>query len=233
MCHAWPGSRKGDGNVHAKAPFRKSQHVLSYLGRYTHRVGIANSRLIDVGVDHVSFRTRGAAVTTITPVVVPSAPRSTRPARGLPQDPPLRALRGCGARETARRPQPPAALSLARPLETSNLGRGASRPQRPFRHRALSPLRSSSSRSGPCRLLRPTRSPPREPFVKNIPTRRAALPTGRAPLPSGGPRFLLSPFEISLGPDAHRVPSDPAPPLAREHLRKRPLRPEPRGENHS
>lgn len=56
-------------NVHAKAPFRKSQHVLSYLGRYTHRVGIANSRLIDVGVDHVSFRTRGAAVTTITPVV--------------------------------------------------------------------------------------------------------------------------------------------------------------------
>jgi hypothetical protein len=56
-------------NVHTKAPFRKSQHVLSYLGRYTHRVGIANSRLIDVGVDHVSFRTRGAAVTTITPVV--------------------------------------------------------------------------------------------------------------------------------------------------------------------
>jgi hypothetical protein len=56
-------------NVHTKAPFRKSQHVLSYLGRYTHRVGIANSRLIDVGVDRVSFRTRGDAVTTIAPVV--------------------------------------------------------------------------------------------------------------------------------------------------------------------
>ena len=32
--------------VYSKAPFRRSQHVLSYLGRYTHRVGIANSRLL-------------------------------------------------------------------------------------------------------------------------------------------------------------------------------------------
>ena len=56
-------------NVYAKAPFRRSQHVLSYLGRYTHRVGIANSRLIDVGPGHVTFRTKGHGTATLHPVV--------------------------------------------------------------------------------------------------------------------------------------------------------------------
>jgi hypothetical protein len=55
--------------VYAKAPFRRSQHVLSYLGRYTHRVGIANSRIIDVGPEHVTFRTKGYGTATLHPVV--------------------------------------------------------------------------------------------------------------------------------------------------------------------
>jgi hypothetical protein len=55
-------------NVYAKAPFKKSQHVLAYLGRYTHRVGIANSRLLDVTDEHVVFRTKGDATETVTPV---------------------------------------------------------------------------------------------------------------------------------------------------------------------
>ena len=55
--------------VYAKAPFRRSQHVLSYLGRYTHRVGIANSRIIDVGPEHVTFRTKGHGTATLHPVV--------------------------------------------------------------------------------------------------------------------------------------------------------------------
>jgi hypothetical protein len=55
-------------NVYAKAPFKKSQHVLAYLGRYTHRVGIANSRLLDVTDDHVVFRTKNGATETLTPV---------------------------------------------------------------------------------------------------------------------------------------------------------------------
>jgi hypothetical protein len=55
-------------NVYAKAPFDTSGHVLAYLGRYTHRVGIANSRLLDVTDDHVVFRTRGAGVETLHPV---------------------------------------------------------------------------------------------------------------------------------------------------------------------
>jgi hypothetical protein len=54
--------------VYAKAPFRRSQHVLSYLGRYTHRVGMANSRLIDVGAEHVTFRTRPGKTATLHPV---------------------------------------------------------------------------------------------------------------------------------------------------------------------
>ena len=54
--------------VYAKAPFRRSQHVLSYLGRYTHRVGIANSRLLDVGPTHVTFRTKGDQAATLHPV---------------------------------------------------------------------------------------------------------------------------------------------------------------------
>jgi hypothetical protein len=54
--------------VYAKAPFRRSGHVLSYLGRYTHRVGIANSRLLDVGPGHVTFRTKGKGTATLHPV---------------------------------------------------------------------------------------------------------------------------------------------------------------------
>jgi Putative transposase len=55
-------------NVHAKAPFGTSKHVLAYLGRYTHRVGIANSRLLDVTDARVVFRTRGDATETLHPV---------------------------------------------------------------------------------------------------------------------------------------------------------------------
>lgn len=55
-------------NVYAKAPFRKSQYVLQYLGRYTHRVGIANSRLVEVSDDHVTFHTKHGKAATLHPV---------------------------------------------------------------------------------------------------------------------------------------------------------------------
>jgi hypothetical protein len=55
-------------NVYAKAPFDTSKHVVAYLGRYTHRVGIANSRLIDVTEQRVVFRTRGEHTESLTPV---------------------------------------------------------------------------------------------------------------------------------------------------------------------
>ena len=54
--------------VYAKKPFKRIDHVLKYLGRYTHRVGIANSRLVDVRDDAVTFRTKNGKTVTVTPV---------------------------------------------------------------------------------------------------------------------------------------------------------------------
>ena len=42
--------------VYAKAPFGGPEQVLEYLGRYTHRVAIANSRLVDFSDGSVAFR---------------------------------------------------------------------------------------------------------------------------------------------------------------------------------
>ena len=56
-------------NVYAKASFKKGRHVLDYLGRYTHRVGIANSRLLAVSDKAVVFRTKGTGTETVSPVV--------------------------------------------------------------------------------------------------------------------------------------------------------------------
>ncbi len=44
--------------VYAKPPFGGPQQVLTYLGRYTHRVAIANSRLVSMADDRVAFRWR-------------------------------------------------------------------------------------------------------------------------------------------------------------------------------
>ena len=55
-------------NVHAEEPFHKSTHVIQYLGRYTHRIGIANSRLVNVTDDAVTFRTKNGQTITLPPV---------------------------------------------------------------------------------------------------------------------------------------------------------------------
>jgi hypothetical protein len=47
--------RHVDWVVYAKPPFGGPQHVLEYLGRYTHRVAIANHRLIDCVDGKVRF----------------------------------------------------------------------------------------------------------------------------------------------------------------------------------
>jgi len=53
--------------VYAKKPFRRSDHVLKYLGRYTHRVAIANSRLVNVTEQSVTFRTKNGESVTLAP----------------------------------------------------------------------------------------------------------------------------------------------------------------------
>ena len=56
--------------VYAKPPFGSPAHVLHYLARYTHRVAIANHRLVAVTDDTVSFRWKdyrhGSQMRTLT-----------------------------------------------------------------------------------------------------------------------------------------------------------------------
>src|SRR5438309_8483195 len=48
--------RKSEWVVYAKKPFAGPLQVLAYLARYTHRVAISNSRLLDLDATHLSFR---------------------------------------------------------------------------------------------------------------------------------------------------------------------------------
>jgi len=59
---AWlrPLFRK-DWVVYSKRPFGGPEHVLRYLGRYTHRVAISNHRLISFADGKVTFRWRDSA----------------------------------------------------------------------------------------------------------------------------------------------------------------------------
>lgn len=59
--HAWVKSlRNSEWVVYAKPPLRRSQHVLKYLARYTHRVAISNGRLGSLENGRVRFRGRNA-----------------------------------------------------------------------------------------------------------------------------------------------------------------------------
>jgi hypothetical protein len=53
--------------VYCKAPFGGPPALFSYLGRYTHRVGISNQRLLSSNDNGVRFRTRGDDTLTLTP----------------------------------------------------------------------------------------------------------------------------------------------------------------------
>src|SRR5665213_595779 len=55
LAHLTPW-RKREWVVYAKRPFAGPEQVLAYLSRYTHRVAIANSRLVELNDDHVAFR---------------------------------------------------------------------------------------------------------------------------------------------------------------------------------
>ena len=56
--------------VYSKPPMAGPQQVLRYLGRYTHRIAISNSRLVSLADDHVRFRyrdrRRGNRASTLT-----------------------------------------------------------------------------------------------------------------------------------------------------------------------
>jgi hypothetical protein len=52
---------------YAKPPFAGPESVYQYLGRYTHRVGLSNHRLVSATQDAITFRTRGDATATLHP----------------------------------------------------------------------------------------------------------------------------------------------------------------------
>ena len=54
-------------HVYAKRPFGGPEQVIRYLGRYTHRVGISNSRLVSMDTDSVTFRTKDGQQLTVPP----------------------------------------------------------------------------------------------------------------------------------------------------------------------
>ena len=60
--HAWRDLlarvHRHDWVVYAKQPLGGPEQVLDYLGRYTHRVAIANERIVDISADTVSVRVR-------------------------------------------------------------------------------------------------------------------------------------------------------------------------------
>ena len=53
--------------VYCKPPFGSPEHVYRYLGRYTHRTGISNHRLVALDERGVTFRTRGDGRVTLAP----------------------------------------------------------------------------------------------------------------------------------------------------------------------
>ena len=56
-----------DWVVYCKRPFGGAEQVFKYLGRYTHRVGISNQRLISVDKRGVTFFTKHGATDTLAP----------------------------------------------------------------------------------------------------------------------------------------------------------------------
>jgi hypothetical protein len=59
--------RKISWVVYAKRPFGGPAHVFRYLGQYTHRVGLTNSRICNVADNGITFTTRGEKTVTLEP----------------------------------------------------------------------------------------------------------------------------------------------------------------------
>ena len=60
--------RRKRWHVYCKPPFGGPEQVQRYLGRYTHRVGVSNRRLISLDERGVTFRTKDGKVATLGPV---------------------------------------------------------------------------------------------------------------------------------------------------------------------
>ncbi len=54
--------------VYIQQPFGRSTHVIRYLGRYTHRIGISDHRLISATRHAIRFRTREGKTCSVAPL---------------------------------------------------------------------------------------------------------------------------------------------------------------------
>ena len=83
--------RRRDWVVYAKPPFGSPEQVLAYLGRYIHRIAIANSRLLSLADGKVRFTWKNYQQAGITKVMTLDADEFIRRflPRALPDDPPL------------------------------------------------------------------------------------------------------------------------------------------------
>jgi hypothetical protein len=64
---------RADWVAYCKTPFKKTQAVIDYLGRYTHRIAISNHRLVRLEDDDVTFRWRDYADDNKTKVMTLAA----------------------------------------------------------------------------------------------------------------------------------------------------------------
>ena len=60
-------TKRCDWVVYTKRAFGGPEHIVRYLGRYTHRVAISSSRLLSISDHRITFRTRGAKTCALTP----------------------------------------------------------------------------------------------------------------------------------------------------------------------
>ena len=108
--------RRAEWVVYAKRPFGGPEAVLAYLARYTHRVAIANSRLVACGQTRRHLQVEGLPDRRTSalqiddaahPRVHPAVP-DARPAKRPAPHPPLRTVRQCRPRGQ-HRTRPPIA----------------------------------------------------------------------------------------------------------------------------
>ncbi|MGD0679096.1 MAG: IS91 family transposase [Polyangiaceae bacterium] len=57
--------QRRDWIVYAKRPFGGAEQVVRYLGRYTHRIGISNQRIVSLDHGQVTFRTKNGKAITV------------------------------------------------------------------------------------------------------------------------------------------------------------------------
>ncbi|MEZ4339077.1 MAG: transposase [Sandaracinaceae bacterium] len=175
-----------DWIVYAKRPFAGVDSVYAYLGRYTHRIGLSNRRLLAVDHERVTFATRYGKRATSARRLPATLPRA-RPAAWFRPHPPLRA-----ARVQQRRPRPDPCPRGPRPCVGAGVARRRSRG-----------VGRSRRRPGRRRDRRPRPPPRRSPAMPSLPRSQHVA---RVRPPSSKPTALMM-FPSKIRPPTSTRPA--------------------------